>query len=153
MGKETTNIVDKYLALLDKFAVSLVKNKPIRTFIINNKSTVVGVFFLLLMMMTMYTTWDRGECINCTILTQSEVEEYGRESVAWHEYYKTKHYVPYTTLTTYIKDVWFPLIMTLLQGFIGLSLVYIGYKAYKLLMKSLGLLGTKVFKPPHIKDQ
>ena len=160
MGKETPNIVDKYLKVLDKLAGSLVKNQPIRTFISNNKPKVIGIFFLLLTLLTMYTIWDRGECINCPVLTASEVEEYVKEghpskSVewTWHEYYKTKHYVPYITVTSYLKDLWFPLTMTLLQGFIGLSIVYIAYKAYKLLMKSLALLGTKLFKPPHLKDR
>jgi|1_EtaG_2_1085319.scaffolds.fasta_scaffold17961_3 uncharacterized protein Usg len=138
MGKPS--LIDKYLEKLDTVAGiigSLTNLGKISTYINNNKGKCILIYVGLVTLTIMYSVWDLGHCVSCEILTEQDVEPYTNSSQELINFYQTQVYVPYDNLSTYLKDLIFPLSLGLIQSLVLISLLYLGYKLSIILMKNI----------------
>jgi len=153
MSKSTKDnrIIDEYVSALDRvseFLGNLLMTKGIVNYITNNKGKLILVYLLVISLLTMYGVWDRGHFVNCDDVKANNLPEYIDTIEELAEFYKNKHYVPYTNVftTVYFKDLVIPLIMGIFQGILFISIFYIFYKLYKFIIKKIYTYSVNKFK-------
>ena len=138
---------DRYIKLLDKIVEKFNNKDKILGFLKTNKWKILIFLFLVKGLQTMYTVYDRGQCLNCNqVVTKEKIESLNGDREKLIEFSKQELvFVPYTDIKVYLLDTIIPLIFTLGTMFIAFSIIYVLYRISMKLLKSLRVkIGEKV---------
>ena len=123
----TKDPLKSYTNLLDKIVKYVMDGDKLISFFKERKKTIFYFFLLLVILGTSVSVWQRGECLNCTPLTEEEVVFYKENPTELTKLADTKVFGTYTSVKQYLIDLIFPVTINVLGFLFIFSIFYILY--------------------------
>lgn len=135
MVKRPTNIIDRYLNFIKALFIALTSKKIVTHGWKKYKNKLVIGWFVFITLMTCINVWNLGDCIGCEQLTETQLR--GKDADTLIALYKQQPTIPYSSWSTYLKDLPKPILVTWILNIVGFTFIYITILTYKFLQQKL----------------
>ena len=129
-----SNPITSYTGFLDRIVKLISDKDKIKSFFTSNKRRIVYLILGMIIVWTSLNVWNRGECLNCTPLTPTEVSYYKENPKELIKLKDTKVFAPHTSWGAYLRDLVLPLTFNLIGFVLTFSVCYIVYHTIRLLL-------------------
>ena len=122
-----------------------ITEKRYNNFFKENKHIIFKWSIMLFLVITGVNTYIVGECVNCTPLSQEEVDiifEKDSDNTKLTQYLESREYQPISNKTTFIK-IW---MINFVPGVLTISLVYFVYLFVGMLLRKITIKYYNKFK-------
>ena len=135
MVKQPTNIIDRYLNFIKVLFIAITSKKIVTHGWKKYKNKLVIGWFVFITLMTCINVWRLGDCVGCEQLTEAQLR--GKDADTIIALYKYQPTIPYSSLSTYLKDLPQPILVTWFLNIVGFTFIYITILTYKFLQQKL----------------